>query len=110
MIRISHLIGAAVAAIVTASAANAASFDDYNVHHVKVIFSDLNLATPDGRAALEARIDDAATEACGGSPVFWGTYRDAPFYTRAAFDRCRTDARREAVANLVRQGVRIASK
>jgi UrcA family protein len=101
---------AVVAAMVTASATAAESARDVVVHHVNVAYGDLNLSSAAGRSALQARIDAAAAQACGGNPAFASSYRDAPLFYHKEFERCRTEARHEAVTILERHGVRVATR
>lgn len=108
MIRSFHIAGAALAALIAASAASADPAMDYVVHRVNVAYGDLDLSTAGGRAALQARVDAAAAQACGGSAKFASTYRDAPLFHEQAFQRCRNEARHEAVTILERHGVHVA--
>jgi UrcA family protein len=110
MIRSCHIAGAALAALITASAATADPSLEFVVHRVSVPYGDLDLSTAGGRAALQMRIDSAAAQACGGSAKFAATYRDAPQFHEQAFERCRDTARHEAVTILERHGVRVASR
>jgi len=99
---------AAAAAILTSSVA--ASAQQAIVRHVEVDFGDLDLSSRAGRTALEDRIDAAAVKACGGNPVFRPTYRDAPQFSKKAFEHCRAEARYQALSYLDRHGVRLASR
>jgi UrcA family protein len=98
---------AAATAIVTASVA--ASAQAVVAGHVDVVYGDLDLSSAKGRGQLESRLDSAAAMACGGSPVFASTYRDAPQFHQKDFDLCRTKAREKALAFLAQHGVQVAA-
>jgi UrcA family protein len=59
-----------------------------------VAYGDLNLDTPAGSRTLLARIDVAASQACGGQP----DVRDLGRIAR--FDACRAEATHRAVSEL----------
>lgn len=108
MFRQMSVIGSALAVLMTVSVA--APAQDYVARQVDVAYGDLDLSTLTGRSALDARIDEAAAMACGGNPAFSSTYRDAPVFTIKAFEKCRAEARHEAVTSLNQRGVRVASR
>lgn len=96
-----RLAGLAFAAVLlSASAASAA--DVVIVRHVPVSYRDLDLSTPAGVAVLHERISLAATEACGPDPRISTLFRDAPFFVKADYTKCRADAigRAEVQADL----------
>jgi UrcA family protein len=97
----------AAAAIVSASAASA---QQRTVRHVDVVYSDLNLASRDGRAELDARIAAAARRACGGAPAFSASFRDASQFHKKAYEECRAEALRDAYAVLNSRGVHVAAR
>jgi len=96
---ISIVFAALIAAGLTYGA-DAGAADSVAVRHIPVRYGDLNLSTPQGAAMLRDRIEHAAAQACGGSPIFATNYRMAPRFERAAFEECRSNARNQAYAEL----------
>lgn len=85
---------------VLGSVANAGSGFDIVRKDVAVHYGDLNLSTEAGARAMLVRIDQAARNACGGSPFFYGTYTIAPNLARKDFATCQTNAVSSAVQTL----------
>jgi UrcA family protein len=96
-----RVLGISLAAMtVLASAANAGQ--DYNTirQDVSVGYGDLNLSTEAGAHTMLIRINQAAQKACGGAPIFYGTYNVAPELARKDFATCQTNAVSAAVKML----------
>jgi len=106
MFRRMGMIGAVVVVLAAAQGANAGN--ETITMRTQVHYSDLNLATPAGQAALRARLDSAAARSCGGSPVFDVRYREAPEFVRRQFELCRAEAIGRAQADLNERGIRVA--
>jgi UrcA family protein len=71
---IRHVLTASiVATVLSAFAVPVSAAADSDVRKVTVKFGDLNLATPEGAAALYARIRVAAREVCTQSSDIWGS-------------------------------------
>ena len=106
MTRCMRFVGVALAVFV--QSAYASADDSIVVMRVPVAYGDLNLGTADGQSALRSRLSVAASQACGGNPVFLSHYRDAPIFVRADFEKCRGAAQESALAQLRTRGVRVA--
>ncbi len=87
---------AAAALLVTAAHAGS----DMIRKDVPVAFADLDLSTEGGARELLTRVQAAAAEACGGSPLFYSTYSVAPALAKHEFNTCRTNAISAAVKAL----------
>ena len=85
--------------------------DRVMVRQVVVSYGDLDLNSTSGAAALGARIEAAAIQACGGRPQFQTHYRDTGPYITSRFEACRSAAVGRAMAevNARRGGRSIAS-
>lgn len=96
-----RVLGISLAAMtVLGSVANAGPEFDMVRRDVAVRYGDLNLSTEAGARAMLVRIDQAARNACGGSPFFYGTYSIAPGLARKDFATCQTNAVSNAVKSL----------
>ena len=62
---------------------------------LRVSFSDIDLATPAGRQALDRRIDGAVTRICGDR-------FDRDLHARLLAQKCRRDARRSTEVQVAR--------
>ncbi|MDE2183311.1 MAG: UrcA family protein [Alphaproteobacteria bacterium] len=60
--------------------------------HVTVATADLALGTPQGDAQFDARIAQAAKQACGGNPHFDTHYKMAPRFVEREHDKCYAGA------------------
>ncbi len=92
MKRSAIIVLAALTATAYAPCAYARPAGTVVVRNVVVDYSDLNLATELGAATLHERIAQAAAQACGGNPIFFTNYRDAPAYESRIFEACRAKA------------------
>lgn len=106
MIRCLSVVGVAVALF--AHGADAAMANTVVERDVSVSYGDLNLGTVDGQSAMRLRLSSAASQACGGNPVFHSHYRDAALFVRADFEKCRNAAQEHAIAELQARGIRFA--
>ncbi len=96
-----RILGISLAAItVLGCAANAGPAYDMIRKDVAVQYGDLNLSTEAGARAMLVRIDQAARNACGDSPYFYGTYSIAPALARKDFATCQVNAVSTAVKSL----------
>lgn len=96
-----RVIGFSLAAIsISAGLANAGSDFTTIRRDVPVAYGDLNLATEAGARTMLTRITNAAREACGGSPFFYGDYSMTPGLARKDFAACQTNAVNTAVKSL----------
>lgn len=95
-----HLIAVSAACALLFAAQAAVAQDHIVTRSVDVSLADLNLGTTAGQAALSARIDSAARQACGGSRAFDSYYRDAPSYVARFFTTCRKAAAAKAYSDL----------
>lgn len=110
MLKRMGLAGAAFAAVVIAQGAGAAPDTSVTTLRMQVPYGDLNLATPEGRSVLRARVEAAAAKACGSNPVFDAHYREAPAFVRSDFETCRAAALGEANARLRDIGVQVVAR
>ena len=89
----------ALAATCAALAALPAAAQDRSV---AVPYADLNLATPEGQAALDQRINRAARQVCGLDEVRTGT-RLRSNIDRECFRQARTQVKQQVAAALAQQ-------
>ncbi len=85
---------ATIAIVAIAGSASAQSGDDGAPNAVSIHYSDLNLNQGAGAGVMLARIESAASTACGGQPDAMMLGR------RASYDRCRKETVAHAVAQL----------
>ncbi|MDE2499090.1 MAG: UrcA family protein [Alphaproteobacteria bacterium] len=90
----------AIATFAQGACAQAALANDVVVKQVTVHYADLNINSEDGAAALQARIDQAASQACGGNPAFSSNYQMAPVFLTREYEQCRASAVDRAVAEV----------
>lgn len=106
MFRRFAVLGALFAiAFASQPAAAAPGGNEVLIGRVVVPYADLDMKTPAGRAALQARLASAAALACGGSPAFHPQYRAASRFVRSDFHRCQADAELGALIELKHRGV-----
>ncbi len=67
---------------------------------VSVSYYPTDLSTEAGARVLLARINEAAQQACGGSPYFYGTYSISPSLARRDFATCQANAVSSAIKSL----------
>jgi UrcA family protein len=67
---------------------------------VPVAYSDLDLSTEGGARQLLGRIEIAATQACGSSPLFYSYYSTAPTFAVKEYNTCRANAVNTAMRSL----------
>lgn len=96
MLRTLSISIAASALLLTAAQAGT----DLVRRDVAVSFRQADLSSEAGARAVLAKIDFAAREACGGSPIFYGTYNVAPGLARKDFATCQANAVSAAVKSL----------
>ena len=94
------IVGTAFAAAALLAAAASADSANQIRTDVAVAYSDLDLSSESGARALLARLDAAATEACGGSPVFYSSYDVSPSWAHKEFATCKLNAITAAVKTL----------
>lgn len=96
-----HRALATAAALALLSGAPAFA-DETPTHSAKVAvpLSDLDLARASDARELDARLDAAARQACGGSPRFHPNYRMARAAVTADFERCHRAALADAMAQI----------
>jgi UrcA family protein len=70
-------VGAALAVALFSMPASAQGTNRSIVAHINVRQSDLNLRDPSGAATMLARLEQAATKACGGKPVSGTSWNNA---------------------------------
>ncbi|MFA6218772.1 MAG: UrcA family protein [Erythrobacter sp.] len=86
------IVAAGAAGLAAPAAAIPANAEPYSM---RVKYSDLNLATPEGLAHLERRIDNAARKVCGFERSVTGTRLRSP-----QVDACRENAKAKAMAHV----------
>lgn len=90
---IRHVITAAIASVLASGfAIPAGAAEDSSVRKITVKFADLNVSTPEGAAALYARIRTAALSVCG--------QQLDQMWTRAATNGCVHKAIADAVTKV----------
>lgn len=102
-----YVIGAAFAACLAAQAAVAGN-GHATTRSVRVAYGDLDLGTASGQAALHARIDAAARQACSPHPAFDVNNQLAHGFLGNDFAKCRAEAMSSANNALRNRGVRVA--
>ena len=105
---VSVILAAFVATALTMGASAADRAATVTVGKTSVYYGDLDLASQTGAAVLQQRISTAAAMVCGGAPQFATSYRGAPKFTTAEFERCRTVAAHTAIEDVRRARVAIA--
>ncbi|MDE2182045.1 MAG: UrcA family protein [Alphaproteobacteria bacterium] len=94
----SRMFGLTTAVAVTLALAWPASADGTIRRDVQVQYGDLNINSEAGAGVLLDRLDHAARQACGGSPVFHPLYQQMPAAVTAEFAKCYHVAMQKAVA------------
>jgi UrcA family protein len=90
----------AIAALAQGACAQSALASDVVVKQVTVHYADLNINSEDGAAVLHARIDQAASQACGGNPAFSSDYEVAPVFLAREYEQCHAAAVDRAIAEV----------
>lgn len=90
----------ALAAIAQGAYAQPNSDDGVTVRQATVNYSDLNINNERDANVMLARINHAATHACGSAASFDSDYGIAPGYVTKDFEACRTAAVGKTVAAL----------
>lgn len=93
------IVGTALAAAAMMAAAAHAGSDIIRTD-VPVVYSDLDLSTEGGARELLGRIEHAAAQACGNSPLFYSSYSVAPALATGEFNTCRANAVDTAMKSL----------
>jgi UrcA family protein len=94
------IVGTTLAAVALMAATAHANPANMIRKDVQVVYSDLDLSTDGGARQLLGRIELAANEACGGSPLFYSSYSVAPSLAAKEFNTCRAGAITTAVKSL----------
>ena len=90
--RFRRYASAAIVGVLALGLGAVASADDSNVRKITVKFGDLNVSTPEGAAALYARIHSAARSVCAPE--------DSWFPFRASVSECIRKATADAVTKV----------
>lgn len=90
----------ALATLAQGASAQPNSGDRAIAGQATVNYGDLNINNERDANVMLARINHAATHACGGAASFDSNYGVAPGYVRQDFETCRTDAIGKTVAEL----------
>lgn len=93
--RICAAAAVSMAALVATGAASSAQAED---QQVRIQLSDLNLSTPQGRAALEFRLSQAATQLCEDRGDLHSTMQCQRAVRDEAMDHLDQLARRDGVS------------
>lgn len=93
----------AVALSVLAASPAAVQAAGFAQPSVKVSYADLNLASAEGQASLNARIQQAAATVCGGNEV------RRPLGEEQAYKACRADTVTDGLASLRKANVSITT-
>ena len=108
MNRISIAIGAGLIVAGFASPTSAQRSQANIVAHVHVPHGDLDLTSEAGAKAMLARIDEAASKACGGKPVTGMAMDQVGQAKKREYRRCKAAAMNSGVSGLGAPRVRAA--